>query len=273
MAAWPVHRMMMRGGGVVFNTTRCSSVWPCRGEEYTSTIMRDIRVCESWFRGMAATARSSTAGAKSATTEMERRSDDDAMQSRSRGGGGNGRRWKAGGGIEGRSQHSAKEFWDGVVPPWSSAKYIGRRELRGEEDAAAALELDEFHHVRSLGVLLSEEPRGAAGESFAVVEIGAQQFKVTPTDIIYVEKLKGIDVNEVVSLGRVMMSGSADRTVIGRPYVRGASVIAVVEEQFRDGKVYVFKKKRRKNYRRYVYACTCMCVSVKQQQEQLSSTR
>ena len=150
-------------------------------------------------------------------------------------------------------QHCAKEWWDGVVPPWSSAKYVGRRELRGEATGAASLGLEAFYHMRVVerAAGAAEAARGEPGSAFAIVEVGAQQFKVTPDDLIYVERLQGVDVNDLVRFGRVLMSGSASRTVVGRPYIRGASVVAVVEEQFRDGKVFVFKKKRRKNYRRF----------------------
>lgn len=86
--------------------------------------------------------------------------------------------------------------------------------------------------------------------AFAVVEVGPTQFKVCQGDVIITEKLKGLDVNERVSLNRVLMLGTLQQTVIGRPFVPQASVTAAVEEQFRDGKVIIFKKKRRKNSRR-----------------------
>lgn len=85
---------------------------------------------------------------------------------------------------------------------------------------------------------------------FAVVEVGGTQYKVTPDDLIYSEKLGGVDVNDRVALDRVLMLGSTEQTVVGRPYVLGSSVTAVVEEQFLDGKVLIFKKRRRKNSRR-----------------------
>ena len=56
---------------------------------------------------------------------------------------------------------------------------------------------------------------------------------------------------QVLSLGRVLLLGSRFQTIIGRPYVPGASVLAAVEEHFRDGKVHVFKKHKRKRYSRY----------------------
>lgn len=54
----------------------------------------------------------------------------------------------------------------------------------------------------------------------------------------------------IVIAHQVLLLGSKTETIIGRPSVEGASVIAAVEEQFLDGKVLVFKKRRRKNSRR-----------------------
>lgn len=85
---------------------------------------------------------------------------------------------------------------------------------------------------------------------FAVVELGGTQYKVTPDDLVICEKLSGLDINDKVELGRVLLLGSRTETVIGRPYVPDARVIAAVEEQFLDGKVLIFHKRRRKNSRR-----------------------
>ena len=83
-----------------------------------------------------------------------------------------------------------------------------------------------------------------------MVKVGAQQFKVVPDDLIVVEKLGEAKVNGPVVLSEVMMLGTAERTVIGRPSVPGAAVHAVVEEHFREAKKLAFKKKRRKGYQR-----------------------
>lgn len=72
---------------------------------------------------------------------------------------------------------------------------------------------------------------------FAVVEVGGTQYKVTPDDLIYTERLAGVDVNDKVALNHVLLLGSRQQTVVGRPYVVGARVTAVVEEQFLDAKV------------------------------------
>ncbi|KAL5202840.1 hypothetical protein ABZP36_013792 [Zizania latifolia] len=85
---------------------------------------------------------------------------------------------------------------------------------------------------------------------FAVVQIGSHQFKVSNGDSIFTEKLKFCDVNDKLILNRVLMLGSQTQTVIGRPSLPDAAVHAVVEEHALDAKVIIFKKKRRKNYRR-----------------------
>ncbi|EIE25523.1 hypothetical protein COCSUDRAFT_40742 [Coccomyxa subellipsoidea C-169] len=85
---------------------------------------------------------------------------------------------------------------------------------------------------------------------FAVVELGPTQFKVSPGDVVVSEKIRGVDVNDKVKLSRVLMLGSRYETIIGRPIVPSASITAVVEEQFQDAKVLIFKKRRRKNSRR-----------------------
>lgn len=64
---------------------------------------------------------------------------------------------------------------------------------------------------------------------FAVVEVGGTQFKVTPDDVIVTERLRGVDVNDKLALPRVLLLGSEEQTVIGRPYVPEAYVTAAVE--------------------------------------------
>ncbi|KAF3451164.1 hypothetical protein FNV43_RR07256 [Rhamnella rubrinervis] len=85
---------------------------------------------------------------------------------------------------------------------------------------------------------------------FAVVQIGSHQFKVSNRDCIYTERLKFCEVNDKLILNKVLLLGSSSQTIIGRPIVLDAAVHAVVEEHALDAKVIIFKKKRRKNYRR-----------------------
>ncbi|KAL4308861.1 hypothetical protein GQ457_01G042210 [Hibiscus cannabinus] len=85
---------------------------------------------------------------------------------------------------------------------------------------------------------------------FAVVQIGSHQFKVSNGDSIFTERLKFCEVNDKLILNKVLLLGSPTQTVIGRPILPDAAVHAVVEEHALDAKVIIFKKKRRKNYRR-----------------------
>ncbi len=84
---------------------------------------------------------------------------------------------------------------------------------------------------------------------FAVIRTGGKQYRVAKDDIINVEKLDGSE-GVSVTLDQVLMIGDDKSATIGAPLVAGASVTATVLEQARAGKIIVFKKKRRKNYRR-----------------------
>lgn len=87
---------------------------------------------------------------------------------------------------------------------------------------------------------------------FAVIKTGGKQYKVTKDDIITVEKLSG-SAGEKIQFGDVLMvtmSQDGSDTVIGTPFIDGASVSAEVVEQTRGDKIIIFKKKRRQGYRR-----------------------
>jgi large subunit ribosomal protein L21 len=84
---------------------------------------------------------------------------------------------------------------------------------------------------------------------FAVIKTGGKQYKVAKNDVIRVERLAG-EAGDTVELGEVLMVGDGGNVTVGTPVVAGATVAATVVDQIRDDKVIVFKKKRRKNYRR-----------------------
>tara|TARA_B100001123_G_scaffold258304_1_gene287906 strand:+ start:691 stop:1005 length:315 start_codon:yes stop_codon:yes gene_type:complete len=83
----------------------------------------------------------------------------------------------------------------------------------------------------------------------AVVQTGGKQYKISEGDVIQVEKLGG-DVGTTVNLDKVLICGEGESIKIGTPYVQGCSVTCEVTEQLRGRKIIVFKKHRRKNYRR-----------------------
>ena len=84
---------------------------------------------------------------------------------------------------------------------------------------------------------------------FAVVKTGGKQYKVAQGDVIQVEKLEA-EVGKSVDLGEVLMLSDGAKQTVGKPFIAGAKITAEVVAQDRTGKLIVFKKKRRQNYRR-----------------------
>jgi large subunit ribosomal protein L21 len=84
---------------------------------------------------------------------------------------------------------------------------------------------------------------------YAVVEAGGKQHRVREGDLIKVEKIEG-DVGSSYAFDRVLLVAGNGAPKVGTPVVEGAAVNAEIVRQGRDRKLMVFKKKRRKNYRR-----------------------
>ena len=84
---------------------------------------------------------------------------------------------------------------------------------------------------------------------FAIIKTGGKQYRVAPGDQIVVERIAG-EIGAQISLSEVLAIGGNDAPLIGTPLVAGAAVSARIVQQPRGNKVIVFKKKRRKNYRR-----------------------
>ena len=84
---------------------------------------------------------------------------------------------------------------------------------------------------------------------FAVIRTGGKQYRVAPNDVIEVEKIAG-KPGDIVELAEVILLGGEGGPKTGSPTIAGALVAAEVIEQTRADKIVVFKKKRRKNYRR-----------------------
>lgn len=83
---------------------------------------------------------------------------------------------------------------------------------------------------------------------FAVIETGGKQYMVSPGDKILVElsdEKKG-----KISFGKVLLIRDEENIKIGNPYIKGASVKGKVLEEVKSKKVIIFKKKRRKQYKR-----------------------
>jgi large subunit ribosomal protein L21 len=84
---------------------------------------------------------------------------------------------------------------------------------------------------------------------YAVVKTGGKQYKVQSNDVILAEKLD-VKAGDKIKLDQVLAVGTGKDLKLGSPLVDKAFVEAEVVEQTRGEKITVFKKKRRKNYRR-----------------------
>jgi large subunit ribosomal protein L21 len=85
---------------------------------------------------------------------------------------------------------------------------------------------------------------------YAVIRTGGKQYRVAPDDILEIEKIEAAE-GEVIELPEVLIIGKdGGEPQVGTPVIDGARVAAEVLEQGRGEKIIVFKKKRRKNYRR-----------------------
>ena len=84
--------------------------------------------------------------------------------------------------------------------------------------------------------------------AYAVIRTGGKQYRVEPGSLIRVERLAG-DVGSRVEFTEVLLAGG-DAVRVGTPLVEGLTVRGEIVGHERDRKVLIFKKKRRKNYRR-----------------------
>src|SRR3989441_12705232 len=84
---------------------------------------------------------------------------------------------------------------------------------------------------------------------FRSIKAGGKQHKVAVGDRIRVEKIKG-EVGDKVTFDQVLALQADDGLQVGRPVLKGARVVVRVVAHDKAKKVLIFKKKRRKQYRR-----------------------
>src|SRR6218665_3266677 len=84
---------------------------------------------------------------------------------------------------------------------------------------------------------------------YAIVEIAGQQFKVSKDLKVYVHRLADKE-GDAISFAKVLFLDDNGTITLGAPAVEGASVEAKVLQHLKGDKVIVFKKKRRKGYKK-----------------------
>ena len=84
---------------------------------------------------------------------------------------------------------------------------------------------------------------------YAIVEIAGQQFKVAKDQKVYVHRLQEKEGSKV-TFDKVMLVEDGGNVTIGAPAIEGAAVTAKILGHLKGDKVIVFKKKRRKGYKK-----------------------
>ena len=84
---------------------------------------------------------------------------------------------------------------------------------------------------------------------YAVIKTGGKQYRVAANDKILIEKLEGA-AGDHVNFTNVLMVSNGGTVDIGAPFIAGATVVGEIEKQARGPHIIIFKKRRRKHYRR-----------------------
>jgi large subunit ribosomal protein L21 len=83
---------------------------------------------------------------------------------------------------------------------------------------------------------------------YAVVEINGKQYRAEQGAVLRVDRLEA-EKGAALSMDKVLLV-SGDKVTVGSPYVQGAAVKVIVQEEIKGDKVVVFKYKPKKDYRR-----------------------
>ena len=84
---------------------------------------------------------------------------------------------------------------------------------------------------------------------YAIVNIAGQQFKVAKDQQLFVHRLQG-DEGASIEFDNVLLAENGGKFSVGTPTVKGAKVSAKILSHLKGDKVVVFKKKRRKGYKK-----------------------
>jgi large subunit ribosomal protein L21 len=86
---------------------------------------------------------------------------------------------------------------------------------------------------------------------YAIIQSGGRQVKVGPGMVVTVDRVGSVSAGDQVTIDQVLLVGKDGGEVLaGSPFVANARVVAVVDGEARGPKIRVFRKKRRKGFRR-----------------------
>ena len=84
---------------------------------------------------------------------------------------------------------------------------------------------------------------------YAVIKTGGKQYRVAANDKRLIEKLEG-EAGDQINFSEVLMVANGGTVDVGAPFLAGATVVGEIEKQARGPHLIIFKKRRRKHYRR-----------------------
>lgn len=86
---------------------------------------------------------------------------------------------------------------------------------------------------------------------YALVEYKGKQYKAEKDALIRVDKIN-LEKGQTIDIDTVVLVNDGTNVSVGAPYVKGAKVVAIVEDTFKDKKVIVYKYKSKKDYHRTI---------------------
>ena len=85
--------------------------------------------------------------------------------------------------------------------------------------------------------------------SFAIIETGGKQYKVSASKILEIERIKA-KIGETIKFNKILLLNDNKNTEIGSPNIEGAMVEAKLIDNVKDRTVLIFHKRRRKHSRK-----------------------
>jgi len=84
---------------------------------------------------------------------------------------------------------------------------------------------------------------------YAVIETGGKQYKVEEGSVVSIEKTSK-KPGDIIELSNILLLVDGEKVEVGRPYVDKGTVLAEIKRHIKGKKVMIFKKRRRKDYKK-----------------------
>ena len=101
-------------------------------------------------------------------------------------------------------------------------------------------------------MLANPAKKSEKNATYAVIQTGGKQYRVSEGETLRVEKLAEVTAGNKIKIDKVLMVGGGSDSMVGQPFVEQAYVEAQVVGNGKGKKVLVYKKKRRKGFDKLV---------------------